>query len=84
MQPHWNDAFYKRIKMDLPIYGQMCDTYAFVSGAEGRSSSLEPVELDSVLPTARDRCDISSKRAVLPAGAMTWRWPRQLVTRLGV
>ena len=28
-------------------------------------SNLEPVESDTVLPTARHRCDISSKEAVL-------------------
>ena len=29
-------------------------------------SNLGPVKLDTVLPTARHRCDISSKGAVLP------------------
>ena len=33
---------------------------------EVRGSSLGPVKLDTVLPTARHRCDISSKGAVLP------------------
>ena len=32
-----------------------------------------PVKLDTVLPTARHRCEISSKRAVFPTGAMTRR-----------
>ena len=41
---------------------------------EVSSSNLGPVMLDTVLPTARHRCDITSKEAVLPAAAMTWRW----------
>ena len=32
---------------------------------EVRSSNLRPVKSDTVLPTARHRCDISSKEAVL-------------------
>ena len=32
---------------------------------EVRGSNLGPVKSDSVLPTARHRCDIFSKRAVL-------------------
>ena len=40
---------------------------------EVRGSNLGSVKLDSVLPTARHRCDISSKEAVLPAGTMTRR-----------
>ena len=40
---------------------------------EVRGSNLESVKSDTVLPTARHRCDISSKEAVLP-GAMTRRW----------
>ena len=31
-----------------------------------RGSNLGPVKSDTVLPTARHRCDISSKEAVLP------------------
>ena len=38
--------------------------------------NLGPVKLDTVLPTVRHRCDISSKRAVL-AGAMTRRLASQ-------
>ena len=34
-------------------------------------SNLGPVKSDTVLSTARHRCDISLKRAVLPAGALT-------------
>ena len=37
-----------------------------------------------VLPTARHRCDIFSKEAVLPACAMMRNGPRQRVTRFGV
>ena len=33
---------------------------------EVRGSNLGPVKSDTVLPTARHRCDISSKEAVLP------------------
>ena len=33
---------------------------------EVRGSNLGPVKSDTVLPTARHRCDISSKDAVLP------------------
>ena len=40
---------------------------------EVAGSNLGPVKSDTVLPTARHRCDISSKGAVLP-GAMTRRW----------
>ena len=40
--------------------------------------NLGPVKSDTVLPTARHRCDVSSKGAVLPAGAMTRRWARQI------
>ena len=36
-------------------------------------SSLGPVKLNTVLPTARHRCDISAKVAVLP-GTTTWKW----------
>ena len=32
----------------------------------GRGSNLRPVKSDTVLPTARHHCDISSKGAVLP------------------
>ena len=39
---------------------------AFVSGPGGRGSNLGPVKSDTVLPTARHRCNISSKGAVLP------------------
>ena len=38
---------------------------AFVSGAGGRRFILGLVKPDTVLPTARHRCDISSKGAVL-------------------
>ena len=33
---------------------------------EVRGSNLGPVKLDTMVPTARHRCDISSKEAVLP------------------
>ena len=33
---------------------------------EIRGSNLGPVKSDTVLPTARHRCDISSKEVVLP------------------
>ena len=33
---------------------------------EIRGSNLGPVKSDTVLPTARHRCDISSKEAVFP------------------
>ena len=39
---------------------------AFVSGAGGLRFNLGPVKSNTVLPTARHRCDISSKEAVLP------------------
>ena len=42
---------------------------------EVRSINLGPVKLDRVLTTARHRCDVSSKGAVLPANG-----PRKLVT----
>ena len=44
---------------------------------EVRGSNLGPVKLSTVLPTARHCSDISSKRAVLPAGAMTRSWASQ-------
>ena len=37
-------------------------------------SNLGPVKSDTVLPTARHRCNISWNGAVLPTGAMTQRW----------
>ena len=40
---------------------------AFVSGEGGLGYlDLGPVKLDTVLPTARHGCDISSKGAILP------------------
>ena len=36
-------------------------------------SNLDLVKSDTVLPAARHRCDISSKEAVLPTGAITGR-----------
>ena len=39
-----------------------------------QGSNLGPVKLDTVLPTAHHRHDISSKAAVLPAGSMTRKW----------
>ena len=36
-----------------------------------------PVKSDTVLPTARQRCNISLKGVVSPAGAMTRRWAPQ-------
>ena len=54
------------------------------AGARGlRGSNLGPVKSDTVLPTARHRCNISSKETLLP-----WRndveMAPQLVTRFGV
>ena len=43
-------------------------------GWKVKGSNLGPVKPNTVLPTARHRCDISSKGAVLPAGAITRRW----------
>ena len=40
-------------------------------------SNLRPVKSDTVLPMARHRCDICSKRAVLPSGALTRKWAPQ-------
>ena len=37
----------------------------FVSGAGVWGSNLGPVKADTVLPTARHRCNITSKEAVL-------------------
>ena len=39
--------------------------------------NLRPVKLNTLLPTVRHLCDIFSKGAVLPAGAMTERWAPQ-------
>ena len=36
-------------------------------------SSLGPAKLDTVLPTARHRCDISLKEAMLPIDSMMRR-----------
>ena len=58
--------------------------YAFVSGARDRISSLWPVKSDAVLLMARHHRDISLKGAVLPAGVVTRRRSRQLITRFGV
>ena len=41
---------------------------AFISGAGGSRFKSRAVKSDTVLPTARHRCDISSKDAVLPEG----------------
>ena len=41
---------------------------------EVRGSNLGPVKSDTMLPTARHLCDISSKGAVLPTCTMTRRW----------
>ena len=38
---------------------------AFDSGAQVKGSNLGPVKSDTVSPTVRHRCDISSKKAVL-------------------
>ena len=54
---------------------------AFISGAGGPGLNLGPVKSDTVLPTARPRCDISSKDAVLP-GAMTRKWALKTRYRL--
>ena len=44
------------------------------TGRAATWSSLEREACGSVLPTARHRCDISSKEVALSAGAMTRRW----------
>ena len=63
------------LEPDLP-HGTMLGNRPF--GRAVTRSSLEREGLrfkwDTVLPTARHRCDISSKEAVLPLGAMTRRW----------
>ena len=41
------------------------------------TANLKAVKWKSVLPTARHRCNVSWKGAVLSAGARTWRWPLQ-------
>ena len=51
---------------------------------EVRGSNLGPVKLDAVLPTACQRCNISSKEAVLPQLNNAEMGPRQLVTRFDV
>ena len=44
----------------------------FVSGAGGlRFKSRAGQKSNTLLPTARHRCDISSKKAMLPTGAVT-------------
>ena len=45
-----------------------------VWGSEFFVSNLGPVKLDTMLPTTRHRCDLSSKKAVLPMGALTRKW----------
>ena len=45
---------------------------------------LRPVKSDTVFPTARNCCQLSAKRAVLPAEAMTWRRHHKLATRFCV
>ena len=49
----------------------------FVAGAESLRFNLGPIKSGTVLPTARHYRDISLKRVVLPAGAMTRRWAPQ-------
>ena len=46
---------------------------AFVSGVGDLKFKFRAGKIDTVLPTVRHRCDISSKGAVL-TGAMTRRW----------
>ena len=46
---------------------------AFVSGVEGLRFKIWTGQIGlTVLPTARHRCNISSNRAVLLAGALSW------------
>ena len=51
---------------------------------EVRGSNFGPVNSNTVSPTTRHRCEISSKEAVLPAGAIDGDGPPKLVTRFGV
>ena len=44
---------------------------------EVQVSNLGLVKTNKVLPRVRHRCDISSKGAVVPAGAMKRRWALQ-------
>ena len=44
---------------------------------EIKGSNFEPVKSNTILQRARHCCDISSKRAVLPADATTQRWAPQ-------
>ena len=46
---------------------------AIVSGTGGLRFKSRVGQIDTVLPTACHRCGIFSKRAVLPAGAITRR-----------
>ena len=43
----------------------------------GQGSNLGLLKSNTVLPTARHRCNISLKEAVLPTGAITRRWAPQ-------
>ena len=47
-------------------------------------SNLGSIKLKTVLPTARHRCNISSKRSLLAAGAMTRGWAPQTRYPFGV
>ena len=47
-------------------------------------SNLKPIKSDTVLSTARNHCDISSKGVALSTGAMRKNGPRTHVTRFGV
>ena len=38
---------------------------------------FKPVNAKPWVPTARHRCDVFSKEALLPAGAMTQKWVLQ-------
>ena len=55
---------------------------------EEKGSKLGPVKSDAVLPTARHRCNISSKGAVLPArndedmGPTNWLHAFSVIQRL--
>ena len=78
------------ISLDWPqrVYGELaCCGVVTRSSMERKvcGSYLGPVKLDTLLPTARHRYNISSKRIVLPAGALTrLDGLHELVTYFGV
>ena len=55
-----------------------------VGSSVSKRKNQRPVKSGTVLPTARDHRDISSKGAVWPAEAVMRMWVCELVTRFGV